>query len=320
MPEKMEGNTTAFPVESIAPQTQGPDKDEKTGEQTPGHDQDMDPLAVWTQFEEFKDDGTPYLRDYVPGGRLKGKAALITGGDSGIGRSTAMLFALEGCNLTIQYLPEEEEDAQDVKAWIEKKGRRCELIAVDLRKEDSCRKIVEEHMARYNRLDVLVNNAARQSMSMEFAEIDLADVESTFRLNILAMFAITKFALPHMKRGGSIINTTSVAAYMTNPTLVDYSSTKGAIMSFTKALALQLAPKGIRVNGVAPGIIYTPLQPASNPSGNMDSLGKDDCPMGRAGQPSEVASSYVFLASSESSYFTGQICKCLPSLSICISC
>ncbi|CCG82095.1 Oxidoreductase, short-chain dehydrogenase/reductase family [Taphrina deformans PYCC 5710] len=307
MPEKYEGVTTAFPVESIQAQTQGPDKEEKTKEQTPGHDKNMDPLAVWTQFEEFDDNGKPYLRDYVPGGRLKNKTALITGGDSGIGRSTAMLFALEGCDVTIVYLPEEEKDAQDVKSWIEKKGRKCELIAVDLRKEESPKKIVEEHMTRFNRLDVLVNNAARQSMSMEFAEIDLKDVESTFRLNILAMFAVTKYALPYMKRGGSIINTTSVAAYMTNPTLVDYSSTKGAIMSFTKALALQIAPKGIRVNGVAPGIIYTPLQPASNPSSNMEELGKDACPMGRPGQPSEVASSFVFLASSESSYFTGQI-------------
>lgn len=213
MPEKYEGNITAYPVESIKAQTQGPDKDEKTKEQTPGHDSNMDPPAVWTQLEEFKDDGTPYLRDYTPGNRLKGKAALITGGDSGIGRSVAMLYALEGCDLTIVHLPEEASDAEDVRAWIERKGRRCELIAVDLRKEENCKKIVDEHMARYGRLDVLVNNAARQSMCMNFEDIDLADVESTFRLNILAIFAITKFALPHMKRGSSIINSTSVAAY-----------------------------------------------------------------------------------------------------------
>lgn len=307
MPEKYEGVITAFPVESIKPQTQGPNKDEKTGEQTPGKDSNMDPPAIWTQLEEFKDDGTPFLRDYTPGDRLKGRAALITGGDSGIGRSVAMLYALEGCDSTIVYLPEEESDAQEVKTWVEKKGRRCELIAVDLRDEANCKKIVAEHMARFGRLDVLVNNAARQSMCLDFAEIDLADVESTFRLNILAMFAITKFALPHMKRGSSIINTTSVAAYMTNPTLVDYSSTKAAIMGFTKALGLQLAMKGIRVNGIAPGIIYTPLQPASNPKDNMDSLGKDECPMGRPGMPVEVGVWYVFLASAEGSYMTGQI-------------
>lgn len=215
MPEKYEGVITAYPVESIKAQTQGPDKDEKTKEQTPGLDKDMQTQAVWTKLEEFKDDGTPYLRDYRPSDKLKGKAALITGGDSGIGRSVAMLYALEGCSSTITYLPEEEEDAQFVKSYVESKGQTCELIAVDLREEKNCKKIVEEHMARHGRLDILVNNAARQSMCMDFAEIDLADVESTFRLNILAMFAITKFALPHMKRGGSIINTTSVAAYMT---------------------------------------------------------------------------------------------------------
>lgn len=307
MPEKYEGVITAFPVESIKAQTQGPDKCEKTGEQTPGLDSTMDAPAIWTQLEEFKDDGTPYLRDYTPGDRLKNKAALITGGDSGIGRSVAMLYALEGCDSTIVHLPEEESDAQEVQKWVEKKGRRCDLIAVDLREEKNCKKVVDEHMARFGRLDVLINNAARQSMCMNFEDIDLADVESTFRLNILAIFAITKFALPHMKRGGSIINSTSVAAYMTNPTLVDYSSTKAAIMAFTKSLGLQLAMRGIRVNGIAPGIIYTPLQPASNPSGNMDSLGKDEAPMGRPGMPVECGVWYVFLASAEGSYMTGQV-------------
>lgn len=308
MPDKYEGVITAFPVESIKAQTQGPDKKEHTLEQTPGTDDDMDPPAIWTQLEEFKDDGTPYLRDYTPGKRLTNKAALITGGDSGIGRSVAMLYALEGCDVTITYLPGEEEgDAKSVKAWIEKRGRKCHTIGVDLREESNCRKIVDDHMEKYGRLDVLVNNAARQSMSLNFEEIDLKDVESTFRLNVLAMFAITKFALPHLKRGSSIINSTSVAAYMTNPTLVDYSSTKAAIMGFTKALGLQLATKGIRVNGIAPGIIYTPLQPASNPSENMKELGKDQAPMGRPGMPSEVGVWYVFLASAEGSYMTGQV-------------
>ena len=305
--KKYEGVLTAFPVESIRPQTQGPDKQEKTGEQTPGLDAAMEPAAIWTRFEEWGDDGKPYLRDYTPGNRLKGKAALITGGDSGIGRSVAMLYALEGADVTISYLAEEQEDAEKTKKFVERQGRKCELFTGDLRKRDNCEKLVDAHMAAFGRLDVLVNNAARQSMSYKFEEIDLDDVESTFQLNIIAMFAITKRALPHMRRGSSIVNSTSVAAYMTNPDLVDYSATKGAIMSFTKALALQQAKNGIRVNGVAPGIIYTPLQPASNPSENLDAIGKDECPLGRPGMPSEVACWYVFLASAEGTYMTGQI-------------
>ncbi|BFZ55657.1 hypothetical protein PYCC9005_002698 [Savitreella phatthalungensis] len=306
--KKYEGVLTAFPVESIRPQTQGPDKQEKTGEQTPGLDAKMEPAAIWTRFEEWDSNGKPYLRDYTPGGRLKGKSALITGGDSGIGRAVAMLFALEGCDVTISYLEEEKEDAEQVKKYFDKLGRKCVLFSGDLRERKNCDALVDKHLSEFNgRIDVLVNNAARQSMSYKFEEIDLDDVESTFRLNILAMFAITKNALPHMRRGGSIINSTSVAAYMTNPTLVDYSSTKAAIMGFTKALALQQAEKGIRVNGIAPGIIYTPLQPASNPSENMQALGKDECPLGRPGMPSEVACWYVFLAAAEGSYMTGQV-------------
>jgi len=300
---KYEGNLTAFPAESIEAQSQGKSR----GESTPGHDHKMKPAAIWTQLEEFDDNGKPYLREYTAGKRLQGKAALITGGDSGIGRSVACLFAMEGCDSTISFLPEEEKDANDTKEFIEGHGRKCHLVAVDLREEDNCKKVVDEHIKTFGRLDVLVNNAARQSLCDKIEDIDLKDMESTFRLNVFAMFAITKFAVPHMKRGSSIINSTSVAAYMGNPTLVDYSATKGAIRTFTVALAQQLASRGIRVNGIAPGIIYTPLQPASNPPENMDSLGVDKCPMGRPGMPVECGVWYVMLASAEGSYLTGQI-------------
>jgi NAD(P)-dependent dehydrogenase (short-subunit alcohol dehydrogenase family) len=275
-----------------------------------GLDAKLEPGSNWTQLEFWDDEGkTPTLQDYEGRGLLKDKAVLITGGDSGIGRSVAILMAREGADITFVYLPEEEEDAQWTKKQVEKAGRQAQNLALDVTKEENCKKVVDSHMQKFGKLSVLVNNSAMQEICPDLKDINLSTVEQTFRTNILSMFAMTKYALPHMKRGSSIINSTSVAAYMGNPQLVDYSSTKGAIATFTRALAQQQAPKGIRVNGVAPGIIWTPLQPATkgNPAEAMDSLGVSEAPLQRPGMPIEVATAYVFLASPLGSYFTGEV-------------
>ena len=207
----------------------------------------------------WDDEGTkPFLKEYEGRGLLKDKAALITGGDSGIGRSVAILMAREGADISFVYLPEEEEDAQATKKAIEEAGRKANLMALDITSRENCQKAIDQHMETFGKISVLVNNSAMQEMCEDLKDINLDVVEKTFRTNILSIFAMTKLALPHMKRGSSIINSCSVAAYMGNPTLVDYSSTKGAIATFTRSLAQQQAPKGIRVNAVAPGIMYVP--------------------------------------------------------------
>jgi NAD(P)-dependent dehydrogenase (short-subunit alcohol dehydrogenase family) len=292
---------TAYPKTELVPQDQEGGK---------GLDANLEAQANWTQLEFWDDEGTkPFLQDYEGRGLLKDKAVLITGGDSGIGRSVGVLMAREGADISFVYLPEEEQDAQDTKKMIEKAGHKANLIALDVTKEENCQKIVDSHMKEFGKLSVLVNNAAMQEMCDDLKDINLDVVEKTFRTNILSMFAMTKFALPHMKRGSSIVNSCSVAAYMGNPQLVDYSSTKGAISTFTRALAQQQAPKGIRVNAVAPGIIWTPLQPATkgNAAENMDSLGVEAAPLQRPGMPIEVATAYVFLASPLGSYFAGEV-------------
>ncbi|KAK4935750.1 hypothetical protein LTR10_023250 [Elasticomyces elasticus] len=296
-----EAPPTAYPSTSLKAQNQ---------EGTKGLDAKLEPGANWTQLEFWDDEGTtPYLKDYEGRGLLKDKAVLITGGDSGIGRSVAVLMAREGADVTIVYLPEEEEDAQWTAKAIKNAGRQAQLLSLDLTDENNCKKAVESHMQKFGKMSVLVNNAAMQEICEDLAQIDMKVVEKTFRTNVLSMFAMTKYALPHMKRGGVIVNSCSVAAYMGNPKLVDYSSTKGAISTFTRSLAQQLAPKGIRVNAVAPGIIWTPLQPATkgNPDDAMDSLGVSEAPLQRPGMPIEVATAYVFLASPLGSYFTGEV-------------
>jgi len=292
---------TAYPSTSLTKQDQEGGK---------GLDAKLEPGANWTQLEFWDDQGeAPHLQDYEGRGLLKDKAVLITGGDSGIGRSVAVLMAREGADVTLVYLPEEETDAQWTADQIQKSGRQVQLLSLDLTSEANCQKAVESHVSKFGKLSVLVNNSAMQEICNDFAEIDLAVVEKTYRTNVLSMFAMTKFALPHMHRGCSIVNSCSVAAYMGNPQLVDYSSTKGAISTFTRSLAQQLAPKGIRVNAVAPGIIWTPLQPATkgNPPEAMDSLGVQEAPLQRPGMPIEVATAYVFLASPLGSYFTGEV-------------
>ena len=244
-------------------------------------------------------------RQYRGSGKLDGKVALITGGDSGIGRAAAIAFAVEGADVSIVYL-DEHQDAEETKRKVEEKGRRCLLIAGDVGSEDICRDAVERTVRELGRLDVVVNNAAEQHDQEDLTGISAEQLERTFRTNIFSYFFIAKAALPHLREGSAIINTTSVTAYRGSSHLMDYASTKGAIVAFTRSLASNLAEKKIRVNGVAPGPIWTPLIPASFPEDKVKSFGKD-VPLGRPGQPEEVAPCYVFLASDDSSYMTGQV-------------
>ena len=239
------------------------------------------------------------------GKKLAGKIALVTGGDSGIGKAVAILFAKEGADLAIMYL-NEHEDAQDTKSRIEEYGRSCLLIAGDISKEKVCIAAVNKVVKRYGRIDVLVNNAALHYESKSLTDITTEQLVKTFATNIFSMFWITGAALPHMAKGSSIINTTSVTAYRGSAPLIDYASTKGAIVSFTRSLSSNLVEKGIRVNAVAPGPIWTPLIAASFDKKKVAQHGSD-VPMKRAGEPNEVAPSFLFLASSDSSYITGQV-------------
>jgi NAD(P)-dependent dehydrogenase (short-subunit alcohol dehydrogenase family) len=244
-------------------------------------------------------------RAYKGCSKLKDKVALITGGDSGIGRAVAICYAKEGADVSIVYL-NEHSDAEETKRQVEEEGRRCLLIAGDVGDEAFCGEAVERTVSELGRLDILVNNAAEQHPQDSIEKISAEQLERTFRTNIFSFFFLTKAALRHLKEGGAIINTTSVTAYKGNPQLIDYSSTKGAIVAFTRALSNSLVEKGIRVNGVAPGPIWTPLIPSTFPPEKVASFGAN-VPMKRAGQPDEVAPSYVFLASDDSSYISGQI-------------
>jgi NAD(P)-dependent dehydrogenase (short-subunit alcohol dehydrogenase family) len=242
---------------------------------------------------------------YRAAGKLEGKVALITGGDSGIGRSVAILYAREGADVAIVYL-NEDRDAEETKRLVEAEGKRCLTIKGDIGDEQVCQQAVQQTVQELGHLDILVNNAAEQHPQESIEKISAEQLERTFRTNIFSMFFLTKAALPHLKEGSSIINTTSVTAYKGNPQLLDYSSTKGAIVAFTRSLSQSLVEKGIRVNGVAPGPIWTPLIPSTFPEEKVKNFGKQ-VPMQRAGQPEEVAPSYVFLASDDSSYMSGQI-------------
>ena len=243
--------------------------------------------------------------DYHASGKLAGKAAIITGGDSGIGRAVAVAFAREGADIAVVYY-DEHDDAKETARLVEESGRECLLIDGDIGKETFCGRAVKAAVKQFGRLDILVNNAAEQHPQDSIADIDSEQLERTFRTNMFAMFYLVKAALPHLKAGSSIINTTSVTAYRGSPMLLDYSATKGAIVTFTRSLAMQLVEKQIRVNGVAPGPIWTPLIPSTFEGDKVASFGSD-VPMGRAGEPAEVATTFVFLASSDASYITGQV-------------
>jgi NAD(P)-dependent dehydrogenase (short-subunit alcohol dehydrogenase family) len=239
-------------------------------------------------------------------GRLEGKVALITGGDSGIGRAVAQAMAREGASIAITYL-EEDEDARETVRLVEKEGREAISIRGDQGFEDHCREAVAKTVERFGRLDILVNNAAEQHECDDIREISAEQLERTFRTNVFGYFFMTKAALAHLEKAkGTIVNSTSVTAYKGSPKLLDYASTRGAIVAFTRSLANALLDKGIRVNGVAPGPIWTPLIPASFDEERTASHGSS-APMGRAGEPNEVASCYVFLASADASYMSGQV-------------
>lgn len=256
--------------------------------------------------EENKMKPTPVSDNKRKGsGKLQNKIAVITGGDSGIGKAVALLFAKEGADVAVVYLTE-HKDAKSTQTEIEEKyDRNCLLIAKDLSKENACKETVEKIMDEYGRIDILVNNAAVHWESKSLKDITTEHLIKTFETNVYSMFWITKAALPYMKKGSSIINTASVTAYRGSPHLIDYAATKGAIVAFTRSLASNLVGKGIRVNGVAPGPIWTPLIASSFEPEKVSEFGSE-VPMKRAGEPVEVAPSYLFLASSDSSYITGQ--------------
>lgn len=243
--------------------------------------------------------------NYKGSDKLKDKVAIITGGDSGIGRAVSLAFAKEGADIVIVYLYE-HEDAEETKNLVEAQGRRCLLISGDLKSEDFCKKIVDDTIKTFGKLDILVNNAAVQFFQKSLLDITAKQLDDTFRTNIFPLFFVTQAALPYLKSGSSIINTASVTAYRGNKDLIDYSSTKGAVVAFTRALSINLVSQGIRVNGVAPGPVWTPLIPSSYPAEEVAKFGSDS-PMNRAAQPVELAAAYVYLASNDSSYVTGEI-------------
>ncbi len=260
----------------------------------PGLDADLTPKADLGE------------ESYRGSGRLTGRKALITGADSGIGAATAIAFAREGAHVAMSYLPEEEKDAERIAGILREAGATVATIPGDLRDPEYCRSLVAQAVEELGGLDILVNNGGKQIFQESLTDITDEQFDDTFKTNVYAMFWITKAALPHLPAGSAIINTTSIQAYSPSDILVDYASTKSTINAFTKGLAQQLAPKGIRVNAVAPGPIWTPLQPSDGqPQEKIEEFGKDT-PLGRMGQPAELAPAYVFLASAESSYVAGE--------------
>lgn len=258
----------------------------------PGIEAEMDPQPIY-------DSESPGAN------RLEGKVAIITGGDSGIGRSIAVHFAKEGADIAIVYF-DEHEDAEKTKEVVSKYGKEALLISTDIAQEENCRDAVEKVIEHFGHLEILVNNAAIQFEQHNVEDITAEQLQRTFAVNIFSQFYMTRFAVPHLSDGSTIINTASITAYRGNEVLMDYSSTKGAIVAFTRSLSHSLVKKGIRVNAVAPGPVWTPLIPASFPPDKVKDFGKD-VPMGRPAQPAEIAPCYVFLASKESSFITGQV-------------
>lgn len=259
----------------------------------PGREHEMSPRP---KAEDEKHRGS---------GKLERKVALITGGDSGIGRAVAVAFAKEGADVAISYL-EEDRDAKETRRMVEEHGRKCLVLRGDVGEEEVCRRWVDETVKALGRLDILVNNASEQHPKKKIEEISAEQLERTFRTNVFGYFFMVKAAMKHLKEGSCIINTASVTAYKGSAELLDYSATKGAEVAFTRSLSQNLADKKIRVNGVAPGPIWTPLIPSTFPGEKVETFGADT-PMKRAGQPEEVAPCYVFLASDDSSYMTGQV-------------
>src|ERR687891_694323 len=276
---KKEGPKPEYPQPPIAP---------------PGLDRQMRPQA---------DHGEESYRGL---GRLEGRTALITGGDSGIGRAVAIAYAREGADVLISYLPEEEDDARETARWIEQAGRRVVLVSGDIADQQHCASIVERAVSEFGKLDILVNNAAFQRTYEKIEDISAEEWDRTFRVNVHAMFYLSQAAVPHMRPGAAIVNTTSIQSKSPSPQLLAYAATKGAISNFTAALAQMLADRGIRVNAVAPGPIWTPLIPSTMPGDKAASFGQQ-VPLSRAGQPKELAPAFVLLASDEGSYISGAV-------------
>jgi hypothetical protein len=269
----------------------------------PFPEQEQQGTGVEAEMDPRPDYG---LESYVGLGRLKDRVALVTGGDSGIGRAVCLAFAREGASVAIGYL-ENEHDARETSRAVEESEREALLVQGDVGDDATCEEIVRRTVERFGRIDVLVNNAARQGKAVDrFEEIDAERVEQTFKANIIAMFHLVRHALPHMSRGGAIINVASIQAYQPSPQILDYAATKGAIVTFTKGLAETLAERGIRVNAVAPGPVWTPLIVQSFPPEKIKEFGKNT-PLGRPAQPVELAPAFVFLASDESRYVTGEV-------------
>ena len=273
------------------------------GPKPPFEEQPQEPPGLESEMKPRPDYGADTYRGH---GRLAGKAALITGGDSGIGRAVAVAFAREGADVLISYLEEEESDARETARAVEEAGRRCVRAAGDIRDESHCVKLVERAVEEFGRLDILVNNAAFQLTHQSIQEVSAEEFDRTFRTNVYATFYLCKAALPHMKEGGSIINTASIQAYQPSAELLAYASTKGAIVTFSKALASEAMKSGVRVNVVAPGPIWTPLITSTMPHEKYEEFG-GDTPEERPGQPAELAPVFVFLASQESSYVCGEV-------------
>ncbi|MDQ4063683.1 MAG: SDR family oxidoreductase [Actinomycetota bacterium] len=273
------------------PQPQYPEQDQR--DQHPGLESEMQPKPDYGE------------ETYRGSGKLEGKKTIITGGDSGIGRAVALAFAREGADVLISYLEEEESDAQETAQVVEEAGRKVVKMPGDISDETVCQAIIRKAVEEFGQIDVLVNNAAHQMTVSGIADISTELLDRTFKTNIYAMFWLTKAALPHMQPGGSIINTCSIQAYQPSPTLLPYSATKGAIITFTKGLAQEVVQYGLRANSVAPGPVWTPIIPASMPGDTVSQFGGTSV-MGRPAQPAELAPAFVFLASQEASYVNGE--------------
>jgi NAD(P)-dependent dehydrogenase (short-subunit alcohol dehydrogenase family) len=276
------------------------DRYDRQQEERPAQEQERQP-GLEHEMEPRPETLAPHYRG---SGKLDGKVAIVTGGDSGIGRAVSVLFAREGADVAIVYL-DEHDDAEETRSLVEGEGRRGIAIAGDVGDESFCRHTVERTVSELGRLDVLVNHAGEQHERKRFEDIPADQVERTFRTNVFGIFHLTKAALDYLGEGAAIVNTSSITAYQGNPSLIDYSATNGAITALTRSLAISLVERGIRVNAVAPGPVWTPLIPASFGAEKVESFG-EQTPMGRIGQPEEVAPSYVFLASSDASFMSGQ--------------